>query len=123
MLDRSESPVITKENPQFNDVLHSIEHYGMAFTLTCRNDDTLVGLISNADVRKGMIRHIDDLNNMSVDELINRNPAVVKANNTVEEMLNKIKNLPFPVLYLPVVNDKQQVVGVVKFNNLIKGES
>jgi len=123
MLDRSESPVITKENPQFNDVLHSIEHYGMAFTLICRNDDTLVGLISNADVRKGMIRHIDDLNNMSVDELINRNPAVVKANNTVEEMLNKIKNLPFPVLYLPVVNDKQQVVGVVKFNNLIKGES
>jgi hypothetical protein len=41
---------------------------------------------------------------------------------TVFEMLQFIKKCSFPVMYLPVVDENQNAVGIVNFVHLIKGE-
>ena len=41
----------------------------------------------------------------------------------VSALLNFVKNLSFPVLFLLVVNRDKKIIGTIKFNNLIKGES
>jgi hypothetical protein len=41
----------------------------------------------------------------------------------VSALLNMVKNLSFPVLFVPVVDRTKKIVGTIKFNNLIKGES
>ncbi len=123
MLEGDEIPVIKEGGFDFLQILQSIEDCKMGFTMIAGDNDKLNGIISNAEVRKALIKNINDLNNIDISGMINRNPAYVNENSTVSEVLQYIKNLSFPVLYLPVVDDNKRITGTLKFNNLIKGES
>jgi ribulose-phosphate 3-epimerase len=122
MLESDEIPVLTTDGLDFFSVLQSIEDYRMGFTMIASKEGILEGIISNADVRKGLIKNIHALDRIDVSTMINRDPAYVYDDETVSEILNYIKNLPFPVLYLPVVDREKHITGTIKFNNLVKGE-
>jgi ribulose-phosphate 3-epimerase len=68
------------------------------------------------------LKHVNNLNSLEMNELINTNPLVINENMNVLEMLQFIKNQTKPIMYLPVINDSNQFVGTVSFLNLIKGE-
>lgn len=129
MIGPDESPVLIKGRFSFLDVLKSIEKYQMGFTIVTDEEGKLEGIITNADVRKGLLKMENkknagiDLKNLVPDHLINSNPAIINQNNSVAEMLQKIKTLNFPILFMPVVSDENKLAGTVTFNNLIKGES
>ena len=123
MLEYDEIPLIQENDLTFEKVLLSIDQYKMGFTNITNNNGLLLGIITNADIRKGLIRNINNLNNVNVSDMINRTPAFIYEDETVTEVLSYIKNLHFPVLFLPVVNGQKKITGTLKFNNLIKGES
>jgi pentose-5-phosphate-3-epimerase/CBS domain-containing protein len=123
MLDFDEIPVLKYDNLTFENVLIAIENYKLGFTNVVDSDNRLLGIISNADIRKGLIRNLNDLNNINIDHILNRTPAFVYDSDTVSEVLTYIKSLKFPVLFLPVVDKDHKITGTIKFNNLIKGES
>ncbi len=123
MLDCEETPVLKFESISFYDVLKSIEDFKMGFTTIVNDARILQGIITNADVRKSLIRNYNNLANISVDDMLNRDPAYVYDYETVTEILAYIKTLNFPVLFMPVVDKNKKLVGAIKFNNLIKGES
>ena len=122
MLEIDESPILKENEFNFLDILLSIEKYNLGFTIIENSLGELDGIITNADIRKGLINSIGDLNKIDVKKLINKNPVFAFENNSVTEILNHIKTLDFPILFMPVVNENKKVVGVLKFNNLIKGE-
>jgi pentose-5-phosphate-3-epimerase len=122
MRSRHEVPVLYPDRRSFHDVLLSIEHFSLGFTMLARHDDTLEGIISNADVRRGLLRYIHDLPGIRVDDLVNKNPVVIPETYTVTDMIRFIKEQKIPISFLPVVNQQQQVTGALTFFNLIKGE-
>lgn len=117
-----ESPTVLEDNLTFENVLKSIDNGKLGFTLVLDNESRFKGLISNADVRKGLLRHLDNLNAVSPAEFINESPVCIEDTSTVLEMLQLIKKSKFPVMYLPVLNKSGFAVGIVTFVNLIKGE-
>ncbi len=121
MITREESPAIST-SATFLEALQSIEDYKLGFTNVIDASGKLLGIVSNADVRKGLIKNIKKLEAISVNDLINTNPFKIKASSTVSEMLAFIKSIKFPILFLPVVDDNNVLQGIVTFNNLIKGE-
>jgi Mg/Co/Ni transporter MgtE len=54
--------------------------------------------------------------------MINRQPICIHEDASVVELLQLIKNSPFAVLYLPVIDAAKQLKGIVQFSNLIKAE-
>jgi ribulose-phosphate 3-epimerase len=102
-------------------VLESIETGKLGFTLLLEHNK-LAGLISNADVRKALISNGTNTFSLSADIYMNASPVVLQHTATVNDMLKLIKSCPFPILYLPVVNDAGEAQGIVTFVNLIKGE-
>jgi ribulose-phosphate 3-epimerase len=122
MIPFEECPSILIETSDFLTVLTQIENGKYGFTLVTNTDNEFIGIISNADIRKGLIQQIRDLNQIKFQELINRNALTVFENTTVDDMLRIIKKSTFPISYLPVLNYKNQAVGVITFFNLIKGE-
>src|ERR1035437_4346083 len=121
MMGKNEIPVIG-ENASFSEVLNSIDKYNFGFTNVTDENGKLKGLISNADVRKGLIKKISDLNKIEENDLINRNPIKIYDDFTVTEMIEFIKNTKQNILYLPVVDRNNIIMGSITFTNLIKGE-
>lgn len=122
MLGKEEIPLINEKNLSFFGVLEAIEHYKLGFAIISDENGGFSGIISNADIRKGLLKHrtFDD---SKINEMINRNPVTVNENQTVVELLRIIKSKDFPVSYLPVLNDANKITGAVTFINLVKGEA
>ncbi|MCE3296550.1 MAG: domain containing protein [Crocinitomicaceae bacterium] len=122
MIPLQECPVVSHENMDFRSVLQAIEDGQLGFTLVLDKNQVFSGIISNADVRKGLLRQIDQLNAIDVESMLNSKALTLNENQTVDEMLQLIKKSSFPVMYLPVIDNTAKAVGIVTFVNLIKGE-
>lgn len=123
MLSGEEIPLLKPGERSFENVLRSIEDYALGFTILAGNDGTLEGIISNADVRKGLLKNIGKLDAISENDMTNHSPVTVNENATVIELLRLIKSKKFPITYLPVVDNENKVTGALTFFNLVKGES
>lgn len=122
MIPLEESPVVRASEVSLEKVLRTIDSGKLGFTLIVDENQKLNGLISNADVRKGILRHLDDLTAIEIQSFLNENPTCIDESASVLDMLRLIKQSPFPIMYLPVVNDQGHAKGIVTFVNLIKGE-
>lgn len=122
MVPINEIPRVQLHELTFQSALNSIEQGKLGFTVVTDEKNLLIGLISNADVRRALIRHIDDLNAIDPKELINESPTTISESCTVNEMLQLIKKSSFPIMYLPVIDRQGFATGIVTFVNLIKGE-
>lgn len=122
MIPISESPVVQMNALNLKNVLEKIEIGQLGFCIVTNEAGKFEGIISNADVRKGLMNHLDDLNSINVETMINRSPVTIFDNFSVNEMLKTIKKCPFSVMYLPVIDSENQATGIVTFLNLVKGE-
>jgi len=122
MIPFDECPIVQQFDLSIQTILQAIENGNMGFCIVVDETENFKGLISNADVRKGMLRNLDDLNKINVAELINSNPITINENDTVVSMLKRIKSCPFPIMYLPVLDNVGKSTGIVNFVNLIKAE-
>jgi ribulose-phosphate 3-epimerase len=123
MFSMDEVPMLNQDERSFEKILRSIENYAMGFTMLADADRKLEGIISNADVRKGLLNNIGRLDQISETEITNRNPVTVNENATVRELIRLINSKKFPITYLPVVNDENKITGALTFFNLVKGEA
>jgi len=122
MLTNGEAPILQGNEHNFLDILQAIENYKLGFVIMADAQMQLKGIITNADIRRGLIRHINNLNDISVQEIINSQPFTLQENLSINDMLKSIKAQGFPINYAPVVDDNNVVKGAVTFFNLIKGE-
>jgi ribulose-phosphate 3-epimerase len=122
MRTRDEAPLVQLEQISMESVLRTIETGGLGFCLVEDQAENFVGLISMADIRKGMLQHLNDFNQIDPVKLINQQPVVVRDEDSVKDMLSLVRRQSFPISYLPVVNHARKARGIVTFVNLIKGE-
>jgi pentose-5-phosphate-3-epimerase/CBS domain-containing protein len=122
MRDLSESPVIKDSDLNIKNVLEVMNQGKLGFLLVLDESENFKGIIGNADLRNGLLAHSDNLNEVSVNDMINENPLSVNGNYTVYQLLRFIKKESRPIIYLPVVDDNNKAIGTINFMNLIKGE-
>jgi len=122
MIPLEECPVVFENDLSIQSILKTIENGNMGFCLVLGSENQFKGLISNADVRKGMLKNLPDLNKIKGEDLINRTPKTINEEDTVYSMLHLIKSCPFPIMYLPVLKNNKKSAGIVNFVNLIKAE-
>lgn len=122
MLDQDEIPVLKASEFEMMSMLKTVEKFGMGFVNIVDEEGVLLGIISNADIRRALIRKLDAPQNITLNEIMNSKPAIVKSSDSVSDMMHYTKSLSFPVLFLPVVNENGFLCGTLKFNNLIRGE-
>lgn len=122
MLTREEIPLVNSQSISLKSVLQSMDDGKLGFTIIEGAGTQIEGIVGNADVRRAMLRHIEDPRQISVKEMINRNPVVVKNDNTVMELLELVKSVRHNINYIPVIDGTGKVKGVVSFLDLVKGE-
>ena len=120
---REEAPLVTfSEQLNLLNILEIIDLKGFGFCIIEDEKQQFVGIISMADIRRGLIRTQGNCEALQIGDIINRKTITVKKHNTVREMLSIIRQQTFPITYLPVVDDHNRTFGIISFVNLIKGE-
>ena len=122
MLDLDESPYLFEADLQLKNVLAAMNDGNLGFTSIVDQNHTFKGIIGNADLRKGLMNHLEDLNQLDLKEMVNQTPLVANENYTVYQLLRFVKKQNKTILYLPVINNNNKLVGTINFMNLIKGE-
>ncbi len=123
MMERDEIPLLPLREQRFDAVLQCIEDFSMGFALLETDEHKLAGLVSNAEVRRGLLRHRHDLNRVSMVDVINPSPLFAREEDSLATLLQRIKSHPGVIGYLPVLDAEDRITGALQFNNLIKGES
>jgi len=113
-------PILSENELSIKSVLETIEKVKMGFVLINDTSGKLKGVISNADIRRGFLGKLNDLNAVDVHSMINRAPVVIGENETLTDMLHLLNNLNFIILFLPVVAGDNQLKGAVLLNNLTR---
>jgi len=122
MIETAELPILDVRDLDFKSTLLAIEKYEMAFVLIVDNGQ-LKGIVSNADVRKGLIRNFENLHEINAFDLVNSKPIVIQEDKTIDELLQLIRGVKFPLQYIPVVNSGGDLTGALTFTQLIKAET
>lgn len=119
---REEAPILSMKDLNLKNLLQTIENFGFGFAIIEDENHKFKGIISNADIRRGLLKNIDNPSDLNLNDIINHNPVHVFAHNTVKEMLTLIRKQSFPISYLPVLENSGHTCGMISFVNLIKGE-
>ena len=113
-------PVLPESTLTFEKVLQTIEDYKQGFVFITDESGALKAVISNADIRRGLLQQMSHLDTIQVSKMLNRNPIHINVAATLKEMLKSIDAVPFIILFLPVVNVHGKLQGAVLLNNLIR---
>ena len=117
-----EGTPLLEMNTSVLNVLQTIERYQHGLVMIADENRKLQGLITNADIRRALLRHPHDFNQITVEELINPHPLIAYGDLTLTELLREIRNASISVNYLPVIDRNRRVIGLLTFRDLIKGE-
>jgi ribulose-phosphate 3-epimerase len=117
-----ELPVLSLDGLTLHALLRAIEDLQMGYCLFTDAEGRLAGLTTNADLRRGLLRHQDQLASLDAQGLVNPDPKTIADTATIGELLAAVSRFPFIVQFLPVVDADHRLVGAVNFNNLILGE-
>jgi ribulose-phosphate 3-epimerase len=123
MIDESDAPVLVESNYDVKEAIKKIDEGNMGFAIIKDSLGRLSGITSNADVRKGLLKNLEDLNKISLDQIVNTNPVSINEEASITELLQLIRSKNFLISYLPVVNKENKLTGALSFINLIRSES
>lgn len=105
---------VVSPNTPLREAIVRIDTCGMQLALVLDENEKLVGLLSDGDVRRAILKevHLE----VPVAEVMNKAPATAHATSSSNEQLNLMRR---KVLHhLPLVDDEQRVVGLATLDAL-----
>lgn len=123
MIDLEDAPTLNQNELSVVNLIKKIDEGNLGFVIIKDHEDHLIGLSSNADIRKGLLNNLDNFNAMSVTEVINTKPVQIQEDATISQLFQLIKSKNFLISYLPVLNSSHKLTGALSFINLIRSES
>lgn len=120
MTSRAHLPIIKSVHCSLENLLAKNEEYRLGYALIEDEEENLVGISTNADIRRGLLKNVNRVEALTAEDIINNNPRKIEKTTTIKEMLSIIKSGKF-ISYIPVVNG-EKLIGSVNLHFLIKGE-
>ena len=95
--------------------IRSLDSSGLQIVLVVSPDDTLVGTLTDGDIRRGLLRGLDMQS--TIDSIVQHNPLVVPTQMGREVVLQLMQANKFH--QLPIVDERRRAVGLHLWDELI----
>lgn len=104
------------------DALKELNRISLGCVCVLDENDYLLGIITDGDIRRLFSSHLfSELEHLKIYDIMIREPLTILPETLAYEALNIMENnRRKPVSVLPVVNDKNVCVGVVRLHDLVK---
>jgi arabinose-5-phosphate isomerase len=82
-------------------------------------DGSLVGIITDGDMRRAIQRH-ENVLDLAADDVMTSNPVAVPTGTMAIDALHLMEDRPSQIMVLPVVDDAGKAVGIVRLHDIVK---
>jgi UDP-N-acetyl-D-mannosaminuronic acid dehydrogenase len=104
--------ILVSESKSIFEVMKAINESASKFAMIVDNEDRLVGIVTDGDIRRGFLNGHDA--GEPVKTIMNRSPVVVKEGMSRETMLELVNE---KYAQIPVLDDNGRVKGVITFKD------
>jgi arabinose-5-phosphate isomerase len=103
------------------DVVSTISRGGLGAVNILDADGHLVGLVTDGDLRRWVEKTKPaELETLTAEKIMTTNPVVVSPDTLAYDALKLMENRPSQIAVLPVVNDQQQCVGLIRLHDIVR---
>jgi len=119
MLTGAEIPQVNM-NTAMENAIQEIDRIGIGVTLVISDDNRLVGIITDGDIRRAIARK-KPLYDIAVKDLMSPNPHAAHPHSPAYDALNIMEK--HQVTVLPIINKQQEVQGILHLHDILgKGD-
>lgn len=113
-----ENPII-RYNQTIKQAIIEISSKGLGAVSVVDENTKLVGIITDGDIRRNIERY-DDFLSLSADVIMTKQPKKIKLDSLAVDALKIMQKGPRHITVLPVIDDKDKVVGMIRLNDIVK---
>lgn len=114
-----DNPIVTLDKT-VKEALFVMTAKGLGVTSVVDNEQRLVGIVTDGDIRRGLEQGHDFLDK-PVTDLMTRTPRTITSDKLAAQALNIMeKNKPRPITVLPVVDAQHRAIGIIHLTDLLR---
>jgi len=125
LMNPEESCAKLQSGDSIRQVVINLTSYPLGAAVILSDENTLLGLITDGDIRRAFQREKDILE-IKAHEIMTKNPVVVHPSATIKYALDLMENRKSQISVLPVVNDENVFLGLLRIHDIYQsnqGES
>jgi len=113
-----EIPLIDKDI-KIQEALLIISEKGLGFTGVVNNSGSLIGIITDGDIRRGVEKSGEDLFNMTAKHLMTDSPKSIASNTLAIKALEIMEEHSITSLFVHETADPEKLCGVIHIHDLL----
>ena len=119
MHDGSENPVV-HGSATVTEALFVITDKGLGAVSVVDENDVMIGLLTDGDIRRGLSKGVDFLKR-PVTELMTKDPKYITKEKLAAQALHIMEShKPKPITVLPVLDEERHVIGLLHMTDLVR---
>ena len=115
----SDNPVV-HGSATVTEALFVITDKGLGAVSVVDDNETMIGLLTDGDIRRGLSKGVDFLK-QPVTELMTKEPKFITQEKLAAQALHIMENhRPKPITVLPVIDEERHVIGLLHMTDLVR---
>lgn len=121
MHSRESNPTIKRDALLF-EIIAAITKGGLGAVNVIDEEGHLIGLVTDGDLRRafGWVKPEEDLTKLSCEKMMTKNPIVAHTVMLAYEALRLMEDRPSQISVLPVVDENEKCVGLIRLHDIVR---
>jgi arabinose-5-phosphate isomerase len=117
ILDQGE-PIISV-SATMKELIETITKPNLGGAIVVDNHRKIIGIVTDGDLRRAILK-FGNILDRKIEEIMTKNPICVKKGTKAIDALHIMEDRPSQISVLPVIDDEDKPIGLIRIHDLIK---
>jgi len=120
LIGKKDLVVLNAAECNMEEILNALTSSGLGIVLFSNSLGLFEGIITDGDIRRLLKEHRDEFFSLDVERFINYEPVKIAGSLKAIDVLKIMEERDKPLNVVPVINDSNQIEGIIRLHELYK---